>query len=60
MHYIKVLYDYENEDSNLELVMDMFNQTKTPKAKASLGSMISSLNGAKKYHTLKVIGQVDG
>lgn len=40
--------------------MDVLEQEETPKAKASLGSMIASLSGAKKYLTLKVIEQAGG
>jgi len=60
VHYIEVLLDGEEDGSDLELGMDMLDQTEAPKVEASLGSMIASLYEVKKYLTLKVIWQESG
>lgn len=59
VHYIEVL-PHDDDDSDLEVHDDVLEHEETPKEEASLGSMISSLNGAPKYFTLKVIGQAGG
>lgn len=50
----------EEDDSNQDLGMDMLDQTEAPKVEASLGSMIASLHGGKKYLMLKVVGKAGG
>lgn len=59
MHYIKVHSDGGSDDSNLEVGMNL-PKLRQPQVEGTLGSMIASMHGVKKYITLKVIGQVEG
>lgn len=59
MHYIDVFSENESEDLDLELGVDTLEQG-SPRAEGTLGSMISSLHGVKKYLTLKIVGHARG
>lgn len=49
----------ESNGSDLELGVDV-DGLELPRVAGTLGSMIASLHGAKKYLTLKVVGQAGG
>lgn len=57
MHYIEVFLKDDSDDSVLEIGVDTLNKAR---AEGTLGSMIASLHGVKKYLTLKVMGQAGG
>jgi len=58
-HYIEVCSGGESDDSDLEMGADICGLG-SPRVAGTLGSMIASLHGVKKYLTLKVIGQARG
>ena len=59
MHYVEVCSDAESEESDLNFGVDMLDQ-EASKAEGTLGSMVASLHGVKKYLTLRVVGQACG
>lgn len=58
-HYIEVMSGGESGDLDLELGVNV-DGLGSPRVVGTLGSMVASLHGAKKYPTLKVMGQVRG
>jgi len=59
VNYIEVFSDEEIDELELDLGMDTLDEG-TPNEEGSLGIMITSLHGVKKYLTLKVVGKAGG
>lgn len=55
MHYIEVFLEDELDDSNLEIRVDTLYQDSS-QVEGTLGIMVASLHGVKKYLTLNIVG----